>query len=130
VYGLLLEPPNQECQRYLILLSKTLQNLALGTLPGKKEDYMQKMNDFITTNQPTLHKFIDDVVDSKDGETSAIELPSDLKNNSLAFLHQHISVNAPLINRYCDEHPNGKELHNKLQSVLTQLGMPIIPKST
>jgi hypothetical protein len=61
VYGLLNEPPNQECQRYLILLSKTLQNLALGTLPGKKEDYMQKFNEFITTNQENLREFIDSV---------------------------------------------------------------------
>jgi len=36
VWGLLEEPPNENSQRYLILLSKTLHNLSTGTLPGQK----------------------------------------------------------------------------------------------
>jgi hypothetical protein len=129
VYGLLSEPPNQACQRYLILLSKTLQNLALGTLPGRKEEYMQKVNEFITTNEGALHDFIDTVVNTSVAKSEPGILPPGLKLNSLAFLHQHISINAPLLNRYFDEHPHGKELKEKLVAILQQLGVPLLPKS-
>jgi len=131
VYGLLPEPPNQECQRYLILLSKTLQNLALGTLPGKREDYMQKMDDFITTNQEGLKDFIEEVTNNVPPEMEPpAELPRGLKENALAFLHQHIVANSGFLSKFCDEQPNGKEMKQRITSVLQKLGPPLSAKWT
>ena len=59
VHGLLEEPPNQSCQRYLILISKTLQHLASGTLPEKKDEFSKKIAEFISINQTPLHEYID-----------------------------------------------------------------------
>jgi len=128
VYGLLNEPPNQDCQRYLILLSKTLQNLALGTLPGRKEEYMEKMNEFITSNQDLLHKFIDEVTQPVDiSDVEPTELPRGLESNSLAYLHHHMITNLPALKRHCDEQPYGQELREKFV-ILDKLGPPLTPK--
>lgn len=41
------EPPREGCQRNIVLVSKLMQNLANNTLPGNKETYMQKLNEWI-----------------------------------------------------------------------------------
>jgi len=53
-------------QRQLILVSKVLQNLANDTLPGVKEEFMEKLNSFITTNQPALARFYEEIVEQPD----------------------------------------------------------------
>jgi len=136
VHGLLEEPPNQNCQRYLILLSKTLQHLAYGTLPGRKEEFLQRLSEFITSNQEPLQNFLeqittlpDNLEEARENEFS-IAIPSEVKYNSLAFTHHHISTNEALVKRYCDEQPNGKELNMHLTSAMEKLGSPIGPKSS
>lgn len=62
VYGLIEEPPNATSQRYFVLLAKTLQNLANETLPGAKEDYMVKINSFITQHIPDFHRWVERVI--------------------------------------------------------------------
>ncbi len=52
VLYLIPEPPNENVQRFLILISKTLQNIANGTLPGKKEQYMESMNGILPSVLP------------------------------------------------------------------------------
>jgi DNA-binding protein len=42
-----------------VLVSKILQNLANNTLPGKKEGFMEHLNDFVTANIDKLNKFFD-----------------------------------------------------------------------
>jgi len=48
-------------QRQLILIAKVMQNLANDTLPGKKEGYMERLNEFITSNQNHLRGFYADL---------------------------------------------------------------------
>lgn len=56
------EPPTPTAQRQYILVGKVIQNLANGTLPGSKEDYMDRLNDFITSNQDDLQAFLDRIL--------------------------------------------------------------------
>eukprot|EP01119_Soliformovum_irregulare_P023381 TRINITY_DN8156_c0_g2_i2.p1 TRINITY_DN8156_c0_g2~~TRINITY_DN8156_c0_g2_i2.p1 ORF type:complete len:1712 (+),score=184.19 TRINITY_DN8156_c0_g2_i2:33-5138(+) len=107
VYGLLPEPPNQDCQRCLILLSKTLQNLALGTLPGKKEPFMLTMNDFITQNLDAVHAFLEDVarpeVNGDEDWAFLLDIPPQIKVGCLNYIHRIVISNAPVITAYLEE---------------------------
>ena len=49
-------------QRQLILIAKVMQNLANDTLPSKKEGYMERLNEFITSNQERLRAFYADLI--------------------------------------------------------------------
>eukprot|EP01119_Soliformovum_irregulare_P023380 TRINITY_DN8156_c0_g2_i1.p1 TRINITY_DN8156_c0_g2~~TRINITY_DN8156_c0_g2_i1.p1 ORF type:complete len:141 (+),score=30.67 TRINITY_DN8156_c0_g2_i1:183-605(+) len=102
-----LEPPNQDCQRCLILLSKTLQNLALGTLPGKKEPFMLTMNDFITQNLDAVHAFLEDVarpeVNGDEDWAFLLDIPPQIKVGCLNYIHRIVISNAPVITAYLEE---------------------------
>lgn len=92
VYGLLQNPPGETSQRYFVLMSKVLQNLANETLPGDKEDYMAPMNPFVQENLGALHKLIDNLADDSDLASNthhgtAREIPKDIYESSLAHLH-------------------------------------------
>jgi hypothetical protein len=86
------EPPNETSQRYFVLLAKTLQNLANETLPGAKEEYMAKLNEFITKNIEPLHQWVDQVVsiDDESQHAQGIEIPDQLKYSCLAVLQRAI----------------------------------------
>eukprot|EP01122_Echinamoeba_exundans_P016376 TRINITY_DN826_c1_g1_i1.p1 TRINITY_DN826_c1_g1~~TRINITY_DN826_c1_g1_i1.p1 ORF type:complete len:1830 (+),score=264.46 TRINITY_DN826_c1_g1_i1:54-5543(+) len=91
VYGLLANPPAETSQRYFVLISKVLQNLANETLPGDKEEYMAPMNGFVQENLDSLHKLIEDLADDSGNDPAAHELarnvPADIYGSSLAHLH-------------------------------------------
>jgi neurofibromin 1 len=55
----LLSKVDQNLRRALILISKSLQNLANGLDFGNKEPYMQDMNNFINENKTTVEAFFD-----------------------------------------------------------------------
>ena len=46
----------------MILVAKVIQNLSNNTLPGTKEPYMQRLNEFITNNQADLKSFFDEIL--------------------------------------------------------------------
>lgn len=71
VYGLLANAPEPEFQRILVLVSKILQNLANNTLPGKKEGYMEQLNEFVTGNIDKLNQFFDNIVKQSRGTISS-----------------------------------------------------------
>jgi neurofibromin 1 len=130
VYGLLDEPPNQECQRYLILLSKILQNLASGTLPGKKEDFLQKMNDFIASNQDPLKELIDNITVQVDTKTvESVELPKGLKQKSLEYLYDFVFTNWNAIESVLDNNQNNDNSQNttkaRMENLLNKMGAPV-----
>ena len=52
---------DQNLRRALILVSKSLQNLANGLEFGSKEQFMQPMNDFIKENTPAVQQFFDNL---------------------------------------------------------------------
>jgi len=85
--GLLEEPPLPTAQRQLILVGKVLQNLSNNTLPGAKEEYMQKLNEFITNNQGDVQKFFDDLLAAPDLQATTRHLPAQVKKNALADIY-------------------------------------------
>jgi len=52
---------DQNLRRALILISKSLQNLANGLDFGSKEVFMQPMNSFISENTPAVQAFFDNL---------------------------------------------------------------------
>ena len=64
----LLPSVDAKVRRALILLSKSLQNLANGIEFGVKEPYMVPMNSFITGNDAKVKQFFDDLATSPANE--------------------------------------------------------------
>jgi len=125
VFGLMKEPPGENAQRYLVLLSKVLQNLANNTLPGNKEDYMQKMNEFILNNQKPLRDFFDKLVaEVPYVQEVSVQLPKNLREHSLAHLHAFTYEKSPNINMELDM-ASALETKSKLKDILDTLGSPV-----
>jgi len=121
VYGLLKAPPNTMAQRQLILLAKVMQNLANDTLPGKKEGYMQRLNEFITSNQDRLRSFYADLIaHAEDGPHRRPSVPDNVKTNSLIQLHRYISVNYDKLSAVVQQEDEG--LAEELQEVMDSIG--------
>jgi hypothetical protein len=94
VYGLVSSPPNETAQRYFVLLAKSLQNLANQTLPGTNEDFMARMNEFITKNIEPLHMWVDDLCNGADTAVASdpeLTIPDNLLHSSVAVM-QHTLV--------------------------------------
>lgn len=114
---------SQTAQRQLILVSKVLQNLANDTLPGSKEEYMEKLNNFITTNKETLSAFYQEIVNNAErGKPAELPVPHDARTNALVELHAQIVADLNGIKGFLDE---DDELVNDLQRVLDELGEPM-----
>jgi hypothetical protein len=97
VYGLLESPPNVTTQRQLVLISKVIQNIANMQPPGKKEEYMAALNDFIVQAIPKIIKFYDNLrlavnlPQAGESDEQVVEVPDEVRLNGLAaiwnFLH-------------------------------------------
>jgi len=96
VYGLVKDPPNENAQRYEVLLSKVLQSISNETLPGQKEGYMESMNEFIQTHVEESKKFLKEISDpsspeAKSSVSGTYEVPTNVKTNGLLLLQTHLS---------------------------------------
>jgi hypothetical protein len=94
IYGLLENAPNETAQRYFVLLSKSLQNLANETLPGTNEDFMARMNEFITKNIEPLHSWVNNLcagANLAEAVDPDLVIPENLLNSSIATM-QHMLV--------------------------------------
>ncbi|KAL6055862.1 Ras GTPase activating protein ira2 [Balamuthia mandrillaris] len=122
VYGLLKNPPHGTCQRQLILIAKVLQNLANDTLPGKKEHYMERLNDFITSNQDPLRKFYRNVLDASASseESGLVTVPATVSMNGLVALYCHINTNQEKILAAIQQ--EDEELAGALEEILDAVG--------
>lgn len=58
-YGIYKQKPSKELQRFLVLVSKVMQNLSNGVF--FQEEYMEHMNTFITKNLDTIQQYFDDL---------------------------------------------------------------------
>jgi len=54
-------PVSPDRRRPLVLLSKTIQNLANEVLFGQKEQFMLPANAFIEANKERIHQFFDEI---------------------------------------------------------------------
>ena len=88
---------------------------------------MQKMNDFIVGNQQALRNFFDKLlVPIPNFEEKAVELPKNLKENSLAFIHSHITTNVKKLNSEMDS-KSSQETISALRNLLNSMGSPVEP---
>jgi hypothetical protein len=88
VYGLLPEPPSESTQRQLILIGKVIQSIGNMVLPGKKEEFMMTMHDYIESSIPKVKEFYDSImISTADPGREAIEIPENIKLNSLAIIY-------------------------------------------
>jgi hypothetical protein len=84
VYGLLKNPPNTVTQRQLVLISKVIQSIANMQPPGKKEEYMNALTDFINQAIPRIIKFYDNLrqaVNNPAAEGGSDELEFEVPDN-------------------------------------------------
>jgi len=82
----------------------------------KKEVGMEKLNEFIDENKNTLGKFLEEL--SKPAENIVkLEIPSQVRTNSLCYLHTFVANNADLSNV-------NEPLASEVKQVLEQLGAP------
>eukprot|EP01104_Vermistella_antarctica_P012559 TRINITY_DN3668_c0_g1_i3.p1 TRINITY_DN3668_c0_g1~~TRINITY_DN3668_c0_g1_i3.p1 ORF type:complete len:1846 (-),score=409.18 TRINITY_DN3668_c0_g1_i3:971-6508(-) len=66
-YGLISDPPSLSGIRALTLVTKLMQNLANNIeFDGQKEQYMRKLNGFITKNRETFNDFFERLTDAND----------------------------------------------------------------
>jgi len=125
-YGILREPPSVNARRHLVLIAKVLQNLANGVLFGKKERFMEQTNDFIKTNLPEIRAFFDEVATLPQNITPPphADIPKNVKDNALAFIHNHMLTYMRKVNEEVDHlpSPQAKALKVWITSVLNEVG--------
>lgn len=112
IYGIIDEPPSSGSRRLLILITKSLQNLANDVEFGSKEPYMSNMNDFINENRGRLHEFYETVVlkPSEDTEVNSTKFPKGVPEKSLQEIAEHLSNNLDKI--------KNQELRRELSDLL------------
>jgi hypothetical protein len=139
IYGVLEHPPGETSQRYFVLIAKTLQNLANGTLPSQKEAYMAKMDEFVIDNKDTLHRFIDTLCNIQEGSSSSssdvtlddntvhnardvrLAVSDDLYYSSLSFIHSHyMSHQNDVQEAFKNRHE--EEFAQRLHETMTAIG--------
>lgn len=99
--------PNEETRRTLTLLTKILLNLSTLTPFGRKEPWMIKMNDFISSHEAELLDYIDRVTEKKLDFTNKILKLSNSVPRAKLILNKDIAkellTNPYLIDRYLRE---------------------------
>jgi len=89
VYGLLPNPPSENTQRQLVLIGKVIQSIGNMVLPGKKEDFMVMMSDYVEGSIPKVREFYESimlpVLDQPPREN--VEIPAPIKLNALSTLY-------------------------------------------
>ena len=92
VYGLLETPPNQVTQRQLVLITKVIQTIANMQEPGKKEEYMAALSDFIVASIPKIVTFYDNlrmavnIPEHGEADNQDIEVPEEVTLNGLSVV--------------------------------------------
>lgn len=61
LFGLLRDHPRPRAQRTLTLIAKVLQKMSNMSTFGKREEWMEPMNRFLTTQRPVFRDYIDQV---------------------------------------------------------------------
>ncbi|KJZ73849.1 hypothetical protein HIM_06742 [Hirsutella minnesotensis 3608] len=63
LFGLLRDHPRPRAQRTLTLIAKVLQKMANMSVFGKREEWMEPMNKFLSAQRPVFREYIDQVCD-------------------------------------------------------------------
>eukprot|EP00004_Rigifila_ramosa_P016682 TRINITY_DN397_c0_g2_i1.p1 TRINITY_DN397_c0_g2~~TRINITY_DN397_c0_g2_i1.p1 ORF type:complete len:968 (-),score=231.30 TRINITY_DN397_c0_g2_i1:146-2641(-) len=129
-------PPSANATRGLILVSKTVQNVANGIEFGMKEPYMVPLNSLVHSYVNTIQSFFEDLMDLKDITLSISPGTPSLEEEDkvLPELHLYMSANKQKMRQILNEKAGAAEgtdcpLAADLLKVLETLGMPVAPPS-
>jgi len=88
VYGLLPEAPSVNTQRQLVLIGKVIQSIGNMVQPGKKEEFMMLLSQYIATSIPKVKDFYE-LISAEGGNPERRSVPvSDIvKANALGQLY-------------------------------------------
>eukprot|EP01087_Luapelamoeba_hula_P001442 TRINITY_DN1115_c0_g1_i1.p1 TRINITY_DN1115_c0_g1~~TRINITY_DN1115_c0_g1_i1.p1 ORF type:complete len:2561 (-),score=353.59 TRINITY_DN1115_c0_g1_i1:117-7799(-) len=130
--GFALVPPvalSPELRRGLVLTTKVLQNLA-NKVMFNKEPHMEEMNVFLKENMNAIEALFDEMAKvPEDGEPATpLHVPEEQREEDLANLHYHLSVNLDKIQKVLDAESERKSnVFLRLTALLGQLGPPPEP---
>eukprot|EP01139_Manchomonas_bermudensis_P026226 Amastigsp_a849163_12.p1 type:complete len:529 gc:universal Amastigsp_a849163_12:1-1587(+) len=104
--GLLPSPPSRESRRLLVLVAKTLQNVANRTT--FKEEHLAPLNVFITSNEQPVAEFLDDLatVPANKSPGPPIAVPATPRDAAQAFVFEHTVANRSEISALVDAEPS------------------------
>eukprot|EP01088_Endostelium_zonatum_P010933 TRINITY_DN2463_c0_g1_i1.p1 TRINITY_DN2463_c0_g1~~TRINITY_DN2463_c0_g1_i1.p1 ORF type:complete len:1366 (-),score=299.74 TRINITY_DN2463_c0_g1_i1:107-4141(-) len=101
-FGLWKTSPNEKTLRFLVLMSKVIQNLGFG-VEFMKEESMTDMNDFINQNRDTMNAWLEAIsTDDSSAETGTyqkIEVNETLKENCLKWMFSQMYMNRQVLRR-------------------------------
>jgi len=101
-YGLSTEPPSGKNLRFLVLMSKVMQNLGFG-VQFEKEKYMTDLNDFIQNNKDTMNVWLDEISTPGDDVRSrnypVVEISDLVRMNSLKWMYSALQQNRQVLRR-------------------------------
>jgi len=127
-YGLVKKIPSKNARRSLVLITKVLQNLANEIVFGKKESYMLKMNDFITTNIPKLTQFYQRLLLIREDQpnTQSVGVTDQVKTNSIAFIYNHLIQNKTKVENSLKDDKNDEKnkLLERIEKIISEIGEP------
>jgi hypothetical protein len=126
-YGLLQQNPNEVVQRQLVLIAKVLQNLANMASVNTKEQYMEKVADFVDRNIPKIKSFYTSLLDPERVHTAhmhmELEVPENVKVNALGYMQQHITRSEKRLRKAFNEFEEadtGAAMNELLDKLLTE----------
>lgn len=99
-FGLISDMPSETALRTLILVAKSLQNLANLIEFGTKEPWMEVVNPFILKNKSRMIKYIDEISTMPDGGLQQLEPDLVIKgqpDRELAYVHSRCECHLPQI---------------------------------
>jgi len=115
---------DQDTRRALILISKSLQNLANGINFGAKEAYMSDMNKFISENLEDCRNFLDQLAQVPPSpDYVALATIEEVRAKQLPSLHRLLVKNLEKIVKSLTQH-NEQGMIPILITALGQLGDP------
>ncbi|EGC37443.1 hypothetical protein DICPUDRAFT_53972 [Dictyostelium purpureum] len=111
-----------EARRALILVSKTLQNVANGVVFGSKETYMKDMNSFLENNMDSCKVFLDKISEMPaNSDYQPLSSISEVKNNQLPSIHKLLIKNLEKIFKTLNQYQQ-QSVTFSLVSALGKLG--------
>ncbi|KYQ88285.1 Ras GTPase activation domain-containing protein [Tieghemostelium lacteum] len=111
-----------EARRALILVSKTLQNLANGLPFGSKETFMKDMNPFLERNMESCREFLDKIAEMPSNtDYKPLSSISEVKSKELPSIHKLLIKNLEKIFKTLCQY-NQQSVTFQLVSALGKLG--------
>eukprot|EP01132_Coremiostelium_polycephalum_P005419 gene5419-6758_t len=133
LFDLMPDHPGIKTTRSLILIAKTLQNLAnLVEFGEYKEDFMRDMNKFVLDNMENMKQFINHLATVPNNcPLGELSTPISLEKE-LACLYRHLIKQKPEMIEEVEQKnlPKDKESLEKLLSILDQLEQEVLFAST